>query len=624
MGMSRRQFIQRVGAAAGTTLPLWALAAACAGDDEASGPTTSGTAVTVPGSKEERRTTLDATIALAAGSGYRALQWAAGEPFLVRDDLGATPGSDRAKDRRSVLYLGQLSDTHVIDAQTPSRADWTFAVLQNQSAFRAQETLSVHVLAEMVAAVNALSRSVVTGAPCAVTVITGDLADSHATTEMDWYLATLAGGKVTANSGKADAYEGVQVWDECTYAYHPEDPSNDEWGKNGYPAVPGLLDAAVSTPVESEGLRTPWLSVLGNHDSTWMGTLGAPSPPLDALAVGPSKIALPPPNTAELEAALAKPADAAAQAQLAAAVADLGNQTGVRQVTPDGTRKDFTTQEIIEAHWALDDAAGPKGHGFTEASRTTGDAWWSWQVGPAVRFIGLDSNNHWFGTDGCIPQPQWEWLEQELVAHSSRYLGADGEVVTNAVDDQLFVILSHHTSWTMDNTDAAPGDDTVLHTGDELVELLLRFPNVIAWCNGHTHANTIKAHPATSTALGGGFWEINTPSCIDWGQQSRMVEIVDNRDGTLSLFTLTVDHAAPPETKQGDLGQKNLASLSREMAANPWFWDAAALLGTPEDRNTELLVAAPFDLSSVSDDQLEDHALTVGLRELVPGFALPV
>ncbi len=622
MALTRREFIKRVSAATGATVPLWVLAAACAGEEDAGSPGSTGTGVTVPGSAEERRTTLAATIALAAGSGYRALQWAAGEPFLVRDDLGASPGENRERDRRSVLYFGQLSDTHVVDTQTPSRADWTFDLVKDQNAFRAQETLTVHVLAEMVSAVNSLKRSVVTGAPSAVTVITGDIADSHATTELGWYLNTLAGGKVTANSGKAGTYEGVQAWDECTYAWHPDDPSKDLWGQNGYPAVPGLLDAAVGTAVESEGLKTPWLSVLGNHDTTWMGTLGAYTAPYDTLATGSAKIATPPPDTAQLMADVEDPSNATAQAQFESLVSDLGSQSGVRQVTADANRKGFTRQSIIDAHFTLGDAVGPTGHGFTEASRTSGDAWWSWQVGPTVRFIGLDTNNPWFGADGCLRQPQWEWLEQELQAHSSRYLDESGAVVENDVTDQIIVVLSHHTSWTMENTAAEPGDTTQQHTGAELVELLLRFPNVVAWVNGHTHANTILAHPATSTALGGGFWEINTPSCIDWGQQSRMIEIVDNRDGTLSLFTLAVDHAADPQVAKGDLSQKNLASISRELAANPWFWDAAALLGTPEDRNTELLVKAPFDLSSVTDKQLEDHALTVSLRELVPGSFL--
>jgi metallophosphoesterase (TIGR03767 family) len=619
--MTRRDFIKMVGAAAGTAVPLYALAVACSSDSNGGGPT--GTTLTgAGGNGGDRRTTLDATIALAAGTGYRALIWGPGEPFIIRDDLGVTAQAARGASRRSILYFGQLSDTHIVDAQTPSRADWSFALNKDQNAQRAQEALTVHVLAEMVNAVNALNRSVVTGAPCAVTVITGDLADSHATTELGWYLDVLAGGKVTANSGKAGTYQGVQAWEECTYAWHPDDPSKDLWGQNGYPAVPGLLTAAVSNEVESAGLRMPWLSVLGNHDTTWMGTLGAYTAPYQALATGTAKVATPPPDTAAFLAAASNPGDPAAQAQLGQLVSTLSSESGVRQVTPDPERKGFTRQEIINAHFTIGDKVGPVGHGFTQESRTSGDAWWSWQVGPAVRFVALDTNNPYFGADGCLPQPQWDWLEQELISHSSHYLDPSGQVIEQSVDDQLIVILSHHTSWTMENTAAAPGDTTKLHTGAELVDLLVRFPNVVAWCNGHTHANTIVPHKATSTTLGGGFWEINTPSCIDWGQQSRMVEIVDNRDGTLSLFTLAVNHDGEPQVTKGDLSQVNLASLSRELAANPWFWDAGALLGAPHDRNTELLIDAPFNLSKFSDGQLDKHELAVGLRELVPGALL--
>lgn len=617
MPFSRREFLKRAVLTSGALLPVVALS-----DARSVGALLRELEA---GARPRRdlRTTLDATIALAAGSGYRPLVWGPGEPFLVRDDLGATPRPGRTADRRSILYFGQLSDTHVVDAQTPSRADWTFGITQNAFAQRPQETLTVHVLAEMVAAVNALDRSVVTGAPCAVTVITGDLADSHATTELDWYLKVLAGGKVTANSGAPGRYEGVQAWPESTYAWHPDDPSQDEWGRNGYPAYPGLLDAAVGRAVVSEGLRTPWLSVLGNHDTTWMGSLGPYSAAYDELAVGKEKIATPPPDTGEFLADAYEPENVAAQEHFRGLVRNLGEQPGVRVVTPDARRRGYTRKSIINAHFDLRDRMGPKGHGFTEESRTTGDAWWAWNIGPAVRFIGLDTNNEWFGTDGCLPQPQWDWLERELIANSSRYLDASGVVVEHTATDRLIVVLSHHTSWTMDNTAAAPGDPTKLHTGAELVGLLLRFPNVVAWCNGHTHANTIVPHPATSSALGGGFWEINTPSCVDWGQQSRMVEVVDNRDGTLSIFTLTVDHAAPPQVTRGGRSQQNLASISRELAANPWFWDAAALLGAPTDRNTELVVKAPFDLSKVSDRRLEDHAVTAAWRELSSRSSVP-
>ena len=54
-------------------------------------------------------------------------------------------------------------------------------------------------------------------------------------------------------------------------------------------------------------------------------------------------------------------------------------------------------------------------------------------------------------------------------------------------------------------------------TGPQVRDLLLRYPNVIAWVNGHTHRNQVLPHarPAGS-AVGGGFWEINTAAHIDW------------------------------------------------------------------------------------------------------------
>ncbi len=42
-----------------------------------------------------------------------------------------------------------------------------------------------------------------------------------------------------------------------------------------------------------------------------------------------------------------------------------------------------------------------------------------------------------------------------------------------------------------------------------------------------------------------GFWQINTASHVDWAQQSRLIEPMNNRDGTLSIFTTILDQAAP-------------------------------------------------------------------------------
>ncbi|MEK9809915.1 MAG: hypothetical protein VW362_05675, partial [Candidatus Nanopelagicales bacterium] len=103
----------------------------------------------------------------------------------------------------------------------------------------------------------------------------------------------------------------------------------------------------------------------------------------------------------------------------------------------------------------------------------------------------------------------------------------------------------------------------------------------------------------------GGFWEITTASCVDFPQQQQLVELVDNRDGTMSIFVTALDHAAPPAWSEGDLSQTGLASLSRELAANAWLNKPALRAGTPLDRNVELLMPAPIELSRIADADIE-------------------
>ena len=146
--------------------------------------------------------------------------------------------------------------------------------------------------------------------------------------------------------------------------------------------------------------------------------------------------------------------------------------------------------------------------------------------------------------------------------------------------------------------------------------MLQKYPVMVAWLNGHTHVNTINAH---RTASGGGFWEITTASCVDFPQQQQLVELVDNRDGTMSIFVNALDHAAPPTWAEGDLSQTGLASLSRELAANAFLNNPALLAGSPLDRNVELLVPAPFDLQRISDEQIEKEHMKARTRLLAHG-----
>ena len=157
-------------------------------------------------------------------------------------------------------------------------------------ACRPQDTLTVHVLASVVDSVVAAQTSSVTGAPLASALSTGDSADNLSHLETRWYIDILDGKDVIPNSGATGQYEGPQVWTEATYAYHPEDPSSDVYGERGYPTIPGMLTAAVTNPVQSQGLPIPWYAVYGNHDATFMGTFRQ-DPALFAWAVGDRKAA---------------------------------------------------------------------------------------------------------------------------------------------------------------------------------------------------------------------------------------------------------------------------------------------------------------------------------------------
>jgi hypothetical protein len=123
---------------------------------------------------------------------------------------------------------------------------------------------------------------------------------------------------------------------------------------------------------------------------------------------------------------------------------------------------------------------------------------------------------------------------------------------------------------------------------------LLSQQRVIAWVNGHTHKNQVIPHVRADGT--GGFWEINTASHIDFPQQARLIEVVDNGDDTMSIFTTIIDHAGPPSWNPLLANTLSLAALSRELSANDPQTDFAAYAGTALARNTELLLATPPEL----------------------------
>ena len=489
--------IRRARIAAGlVTLAVAAgtLVAACGNDDPGPAPSASAAA---DGS------TLRATFADPDGDGV--LERGPGEPLRDRTALGpaARPG-------RVLASVGILTDVHVRDEESPARPTFLDRLGPPFSAvFRPQEALTLQVL-------TAAVRSLDAARPDAV-VENGDLIDNAQANEMAAAKRALDGGIVNPNSG-APGYQGVQSASDPDPAYYRPDVDP--------PRHPGLLDRAQGS-FRSPGLRAPWYPVAGNHDLLVAGEL-ARTPRTNAVAVGDRMLVKPDPSLRV----------GRTERDLNATTIDRVLRSGLpgetTRIAPDPARRELTPAQAVAAL----------------RPGTTGRLDYTFDAGPRVRGIVLDTVQREKGAHGAVTPEEVAFLRREL----------------RRAGDRWVLVFTHQPLGSF--AESAP-----------LQALLDADPRVLAAIAGDTHHNRISPRPTAA----GGYWQITTSALADFPQQARMLRVRETPGGGAVLETWMLDTAPDP-----------LADTARALA----FLDAQG--GRPDhdaggrlDRNVRLYRAAP-------------------------------
>jgi 3',5'-cyclic AMP phosphodiesterase CpdA len=309
---------------------------------------------------------------------------------------------------RVLATVGQLTDTHVRDEESPARVPFLDRLgTPLNSTFRPQEAFSTQVLD---AAVRALGRE----RPQAV-VVTGDIVDSAQENELDQALAVLEGGVVTPDTGRP-GYDGVQAASNPDPFYFR--PDNDA------PRHPGAL-AAAQGRFRASGLRVPWYPAVGNHDVLVQGEVPA-TDAIEAVATGDRMV------TGIDPAYLPPTIDEGDAAEAVDVLLRQGEVFGRAETVPaDPARRHLPPTELVAR---LADAASVQPAVPDRLDYT-------FDVGE-MRGIVLDTANREGGSRGLVGARQLAWLRAQLdtdrwivvFAHNPLESSDGGEAALEALD----------------------------------------------------------------------------------------------------------------------------------------------------------------------------------------------
>ncbi len=304
-------------------------------------------------------------------------------------------------------------------------------------------------------------------------------------------------------------------------------------------------------PFQAEALEMPFYLALGNHDELIMGNWKI-NEKAKAVGVG----SLPGSGTRRGDDFLVTK----------------------EEVPADENRESLYHDEMIDL--IMNTPGLPEGHGYTQNNIDENNGYYAFDApnGAPVRFIVLDTTFRPLGFEGSDTTYVSGVIDRVQFEH---FLQPELEDAFN--DHKLVVLASHEQSDHLQNDGF---DDGRFISEEEFLETTLSYPNIVLHCVGHGHTHRVRIHTPEDADGDGGYFEIETTSLIDFPQQFRFFEMVDNGNGTLSINSAVVDH-------QGEEG--GMSELSRKLTLidSQTGWDEQGMQGSPETRNIEMIVPIP-------------------------------
>lgn len=408
-----------------------------------------------------------------------------GEPWVIKESLLSANDPMLSHKGDSVAYLWQFADPQLIDEESPVRIEGTYySPFVVASAYRPQGHLSVQMLDIHIQ--SAMRLSSLSTRPFDFILSSGDIADNSQKNELLWHHALLKPGVVDPDSGIDD------------------DP------------VPGPNND-FADPFYAKGIgSTPIFPALGNHDILYMG-FAVITEKIQNGAVGNIVVDL----FSYLNEILGSHENRESYrngfrdaSKVDAPVVAIGN------TPPDPNRQLSGKKEALQILAQTPNL--PKDQGFDPDLIKQG---WGYYVshpipGKPIKLITLDTNAPTF-SEASLDRVQFDWIKAEI--QKSREA------------KELVILHSHHS------THGLAGEVSE----GEFVNAMAAYSGVILHLVGHGHNNNSRL---LTNAAGRGYWELMVASTVDFPSQSRIVEIVHEGKGIISIYVTNLDANAAPRS----------------------------------------------------------------------------